>query len=150
MTDHVRTQIRDYAVGLTDALASTSTRCYGGRPHTRPLHTLPAWLVYTNAEGVDISAGARGARRLERTPDLVFEGYAANTGDVDKTLDTMSAEVEAALAADPTFNGLLKDLYLRSVEKEQDDEAEKPTWLIRMTWYCEYHTRETAPTAALA
>lgn len=149
MTDHVRTQIRDYAVGLTDALTSTSTRCYGARPKTRPLHTLPAWIVYTNAEGVDISSGTRGSRRLERTPDLVFEGYAAATGDVDKTLDTMSAEVEAALAADPAFGGLLKDLSLRSVEKEQDDEAEKPTWLIRMTWYCEYHTRETAPTAAL-
>lgn len=150
MTDHVRTQIRDKAVDLCDALTSTSTRCFAARPKTRPLTTLPAWIVYTNEESIEPSAGTRGSRRLARALELVFEGYAAGTGDVDKTLDTMSAEVEAALAADPTLGALVKDSYLAKVEKDQDDEAEQPAWLIRMTWYCEYHTRETAPTAVLA
>lgn len=150
MTDHVRTQIRDRVVDLLDNLTTTSTRCHAARPRTRPLQTLPALIVYTNDETVEIVAGQRGSRRLERPLDLVVEGYATGTGDVDKTLDTMSAEIETALAADVTLNGLAKDLHLAKVEKEQDDEAEKPTWLIRLTWYCEYHTRETAPTAALA
>ncbi len=150
MTDHVRTQIRDKVVDLCDALTTTGTRCHPARPKTRPLQTLPALIVYTNDETLEIASGQRGSRRLERPLDLVIEGYASGTGDVDKTLDTMNAEVEAALAADPTLGGLAKDLYLSKVEKENDDEAEKPTWLIRMTWYCEYHTRETAPTAALA
>ncbi len=150
MTDHVRTQIRDKVVDLCDALTTTSTRCFGARPKTRPLQTLPALIVYTNGETIEPVSGQRGTRRLERPLDLVIEGYASGSGDVDKTLDTMNAEVEAALAADPTLGGLAKDLYLSKIEKEDDDEAEKPTWLIRMTWYCEYHTRETAPTAALA
>lgn len=150
MTNHVRTQIRDKVVDLLDNLTTTGTRCHAARPRTRPLNLLPALIVYTNNEDLQLSSGQRGSRRLERPLDLVIEGYAAGTGDVDLTLDTMSAEVETALAADPTLGALAKDLYLLRIEKEQDDEAEKPTWLIRMTFYCEYHTRETAPTAALA
>lgn len=150
MTSHVRTQIRDKVVDLCDALATTGTRCHPARPKTRPLTTLPALIVYTNDETIEIASGQRGTRRLERPLDLVVEGYASGTGDVDATLDTINAEVEVALSADPTLGDLVKDLYLAKVEKEQDEDAEKPTWLIRMTFYCEYHTRETAPTAALA
>ena len=153
MADHVRTQIRDKVKDLLDALTTTSTRCYAARPSSRPLHTLPALLVYTNGEDINLASGQRGARRLERPLDLVVEGYVAESGasaDPDKTLDTINKEVEVALAADPTLTGLVKDLYLLRIEKEQDEEAEKPTWMIRMTFYCEYHTRETAPDAALA
>lgn len=147
---HVRTQLRDRAVTLCGALTTTGARCHAARPKTRPLTTLPAWIVYTNDETIEVASGQRGTRRLGRVLDLMFEGYAAKIDDIDAQLDTMSAEVEAALSADPTLNALAKDLYLARVEKEQDDEAEKPTWLIRLTWQCEYHTRETAPTAALA
>lgn len=150
MTDHVRTQIRDKVVDLLDNLTTTGTRCYAARPRTRPLRTLPALIVYTNGEEINITAGQRGSRRLERPLDLVVEGYVAETSDPDKTLDKINAEVEVAMAADPTLGGLAKDLYIQRLDKEQEDDAEKPTWVIRMNFYCEYHTRETAPTAALA
>jgi len=150
MADHVRTQIRDRVVDLTDNLTTTLTRCYAARPKTRPLQTLPALIVYTNDETIEIASGQRGSRRLIRPLSLVIEAYAEKVTDVDQQLDTINAEVEAAISADPTLNGLAKDVYISQVEKEQDDEGEKPTWLLRMTYYVEYHTRETAPTAALA
>lgn len=150
MANHVRTQIRDKVVDLLDNLTTTGTRCYAARPRTRPLTVLPAIIVYTNDEDITLASGQRGSRRLERPLDLVIEGYVAETTDPDKTLDTIDKEVEAALSANPTLDGLAKDLYIQRAEKDQDDEAEKPTWFIRLTFYCEYHTGETAPDAALA
>lgn len=152
MADHVRTQIRDAVVDACDALTTTSTRCYGGRPETRPVQTseLPLWLVYTEEETSEPISGTRATRRLERAVSLVMRGYARGTGDIDKTLDTMCAEVETALAADPTLGGKAKDLYLEAIRKASDDQAEQPTWFVEMTWRCEYHTLEAAPTAAAA
>ena len=58
--------------------------------------------------------------------------------------------MRAALEAAPTLSGLAKDLWCAKAEKASDPEAEQPTWWIRLTWRCEYDTREGAPDAALA
>jgi hypothetical protein len=150
MPNHVRTQIRDAAVNALDALTTTSTRCYGGLPGTRPLHTLPALLIYTKDEEVERVSRLASGFRMRRTCNLVIEGYVASTTDADLTCDTINAEVEAVLGANTTLGGLAKDLELQRVEKEDEEQAEKPTYVIRMTYRAEYHTLETTPTAALA
>lgn len=152
MADHVRTQIRDAAVDALDALTTTSTRCFAARPGTRPLQDsdLPCLIVYTNDESSEAVSGQMATRRLERRLELMVRGYAKGTGDIDKTLDTICAEVETALAADPTLGGKAKDLVLDSTAKEDDEDVEQPTWRVTMRWLAEYSTREAAPTAALA
>lgn len=152
MADHLRTQCRDAVVTLVTGLATTAARVSAGRPESRPVQTseLPCLLVYTNStEGEPIS-GQQAARRIEHGCELVIDGLAAGTGDVDKTLDTIEKETRAALEAAPTLSGLAKDLLFVSSVKESDDEAEQPTWRIRMTWRLEFHTREGVPDAALA
>lgn len=152
MANHLRTQIRDAALTLVTGLSTTAARAYAGRPETRPLQPteLPALLIYTNETESEEVAGTRGARRFQHLCDVVIEGYAKGTGDVDATLDTMEKEVRVALEAAPTLGGLCKDLLCTSATKEDDPESEQPCWRIRMTWRCEYHTREGAPDAALA
>lgn len=152
MANHVRTQIRDAAVDLLDGLTTTSTRCSGGRPGSRPIQEseLPCLLVYTNEEESEPVSGTQGTRRAHRAVQLVVHGYAAGTGDIDATLDTIAKEVEAALAAAPTLGGLAKDVYLTGTVKESDPEAQQPTWAIVLTFTCEYSTREDIPDAALA
>lgn len=152
MANHVRQQIRDAAVNALDSLTTTSTRCYGGRPRSRPLQEadLPALLVYTNEEESEPVSGTLGQRRIARAVQLVVHGYARGTGDIDGTLDTIAKEVEVALAADPTLGGLCKDLYLTSTAKESDPEAAQPTFEVVLTFTAEYQTREDAPDAALA
>lgn len=152
MADHLRTQIRDAAVNLLDALTTTSTRCTGGRPRSRPIQEseLPCLLVYTNEEESEPVSRTLGARRMDRNVQLMVHGYTASTGDADKTMDTIAKEVEAALAASPTLGGLCKDLYLVGTVKESDPEASQPTWELILTFTCQYQTLETAPDAALA
>jgi RsiW-degrading membrane proteinase PrsW (M82 family) len=152
MADHVRTQIRDAAVDLLDALTTTSTRCTGGRPKSRPVQEseLPCLLVYTNETEAEPVSGTMGARRMAEVCQLVVHGFAQGTGDIDKTLDTIEKEVRVALAAAPTLSGLAKDSYFVGSTKESDQEAQQPTWEIVITFTVEYSTRETAPDAALA
>jgi len=152
MADHLRTQIRDAALARVNALTTTSTRAYAGRPETQPLQPtqLPALLIYTNETESEEASGTRGSRRFVHLCDIVIDGFAKGTGDMDKTLDTIEKEVRVALEAAPTLGGLCKDLVCTNVSKEDDPEAEQPCWRIRMTWRCEYHTREGTPDAALA
>lgn len=152
MASHVRTQIRDAAVALLDALETTRDKCTGGRPNSRPIQEseLPCLLVYTNEEESAPASRTMPARRLQRAVQLVVHGYAQGTGDIDATLDTIAKEVEAALGADPTLGGLAKDTYLVGTLKQSDADAQKPTWEVVLTFTCEYSTREDIPDAALA
>jgi hypothetical protein len=152
MADHLRTQCRDAAKDLIDALTTTGTRCFAGRPESRPLQEaeLPGLLVYTDETEASAESGQLGSRRMVELCNLVIVGVARGTGDIDSTLDTIEKEVRAALAAAPTLSGKAKDLLFSGSVKERDPEAEQPTWLIRMTFTLEYHTRETAPDTALA
>jgi hypothetical protein len=152
MADHLRTQIRDAVLTRVTGLTTTSTRAYAGRAETRPLQPteLPGLLIYTNETESEEASGTRVSRRFIHLCDIVIDGFAKGTGDMDKTLDTIEKEVRVALEAAPTLGGLSKDLVCTNVSKEDDPESEQPCWRVRMTWRCEYHTREGAPDAALA
>jgi len=152
MADHLRTQIRDAAKTLVTGLVTTGANAFAGRPESRPLQEseLPGLLVYTNEEESEFASGQRPTRRQVRNCQLLVHGFAQATADLDKTLDTIAKEVEAALEADPTLGALAKDLYLTNTAKESDPEAKQPTGEIVLTFTCEYHTREGIPDAALA
>lgn len=152
MADHARTQIRDAATTLVTGLTTTGANAFAGRSETRPLQSgeLPGLLLYTHETKSEPLSGTMGARRFGHGCDLVIEGYATGTGDIDKMLDTIEKEVRTALEAAPTLSGKCKDLWCANVVKETAPEAEKPIWRIRMTWQCDYDTREGVPDAALA
>jgi len=152
MADHLRTQIRDAALTRVTSLTTTGARAYAGRPETRPLQPteLPGLLVHTTETESEEATMGRGSRRLIHNCDLIITGYAKGTGDIDKTLDTIEKEVRVALEAAPTLGGLCKDLICVNASKDNEADAEQPSWAIRMTWRCEYHTREGIPDAALA
>jgi hypothetical protein len=152
MADHLRTQIRDAALARVNSLSTTGSRAFAGRPETRPLQPseLPALLLHTTDTQSEDASGTRVTRRLIHECDLIVSGYAKGTGDIDKTLDTIEKEVRVALEAAPTLGGLCKDLMCTAAVKDNEGDAEQPSWVIRMTWRCEYHTREGVPDAALA
>ena len=110
MADHLRTQIRDAVATLVTGLTTTGARVTKGRPESRPLQAasdLPGLLVYTNETETDEDglSGQIGSRRIAQVCSLVVDGYAAGTGEVYETLDTIEKEVRAALAASPTLSG---------------------------------------------
>jgi hypothetical protein len=155
MPDHIRTQCRDAATTLVTGLTTTGDRVTAARPRTRKIEASelaagPVLLVYTNETNGELVSGQQGTRRSAEACELVVHAYAVGVGDVDKTLDTIEKEVRQALAGNVTLSGKAKDLYFTSSVKEDDPEAERPTWELVMTFTLEYHVRENALDAALA
>lgn len=108
---------------------------------------LPGLLVFTNdetAERLTFPAPSIMDRRLE----LVVEGYARATSNLDDTLDGIAKEVEVAIAGDHGLGGLAKSTTLRSTRVEMVD-ADQPVGMVRMTFDVVYMAREGAPDVAL-
>ena len=108
---------------------------------------LPCLLIYSKSETSD-RLTMQTTDSLNRDLDVVVEGYVQATS-IDDTLDTISAEVEVAIASDPTCNDLAIDTFLSATEIEYDGEGDQPMGVVRMTWSVNYETKTTVPTTAL-
>ena len=146
MANHVRQQIREQ-IGITlTGLTTTGSRVYESRVY--PLETVPALVSYTKSETSEpIVIGTD--RVMSRELSVVVEGYAKATSDFDDTIDTISKEVEEAIAADRTLDGLAKDCYLESTEIEFNGEGEKPLGYVSLTFLANYYVQETNPDVAV-
>jgi len=89
------------------------------------------------------------ARDQDRLLSVSVEARAKATTALDDTLDTVSAEVEAALATDITLGGLAKDLWLSNTTIGFDGAADQPTGLATMSYSVEYRVAEGAPTVSI-
>ena len=109
---------------------------------------LPALIVYTKSETSEpIVIGTD--RVMSRELTVVVEGYAKATSDFDDTIDTISKEVEQAIAADRTLDGKAKDTYLESTEIEFNGEGEKPLGYVSLTFLANYYVKEKNPDVAV-
>ena len=145
---HVRQQIRERIATNVTGLTTTANRVFQSRVYNLQATELPGLLVYTTSEQSerDTHISTNG---LNRVVDVVVEGYAKAASNLDDSLDTISAEVEAKLADDYTCGGLSRDLALASTEIEYTGEADQPTGMVRMTFNVVYRTTATAPSSAI-
>jgi hypothetical protein len=139
---HVRKQIRDRVVTDLTNLATTGTKVFQTRFYPLATAKLPGLAVYTNSETVEASTVTR-PRTMVRVVEVVVEGYAQAKTGLDDTLDQINVEVEEAIAADSTLNGLAKDIKLVSVEVDYGADGEQPVGTIRMVFEATYVTLET-------
>ena len=146
MANHIRQQIREKFGTTLTGLTTTGSRVYESRVY--PLETVPALAIYTKSETSEpIVIGTD--RVMSRELSVVVEGYAKATSDFDDTIDTISKEVEEAIAADRTLDGLAKDCYLESTEIEFNGEGEKPLGYVSLTFLANYYVQETNPDVAV-
>jgi hypothetical protein len=148
MANHIRQQIREKFGTLLTGLTTTGSNVYQSRVYPLENANLPALIIYTKSEesepiviGVD--------RVMSRVLSVVVEGYTKATSNFDDTIDTISKEVEAAIAADRTLDGLTKDTYLESTEIEFNAEGEKPLGYVSLTFLTNYYVKESAPDVAV-
>jgi hypothetical protein len=109
---------------------------------------LPGLCVYSSLEDVVVDT-MTGVRGLERTCDIIIEAFVRGTSNYDNTLDTICAEVEAAMATDVTRGGTAKDCVLVRNEFEYSDEGDKPMAMARLTYAVQYRTAINNATSAL-
>tara|TARA_X000001382_G_scaffold122772_1_gene106017 strand:- start:570 stop:1016 length:447 start_codon:yes stop_codon:yes gene_type:complete len=148
MANHVRQQIREQIGTTLNNLTTTGTRVYQSRVYPLETGGTPALLVYTKSE--DSNPEVIGTNRLfTRNLTVAVEIYVKATSNFDDTIDTSAKEVEIAIAADPTLNGLAKDCYLESTEIDFNAEGEAPLATATLNFLTNYYVQEQAPDVAV-
>mgnify|MGYP005828137809 FL=1 len=115
---HVRQQIREAFGTACSGLSTTGTNVFQTRVYPIESGSLPGLCIYTTSETVsDQVEDLGGASRLvTRSLSVRVEGYARASSNLDDTLDTISAEVETAVADSTSIDALLTDLELSSTD----------------------------------
>ena len=148
MANHVRQQIREYFGTTLTGLTTTGSNVYESRVYTLQEDTLPSLVIYTKSESSEpIVIGTD--RVMSRELSVVVEAYCKATSDFDDTIDTISKEVEEAIAADRTLGGLAKDTYVESTEIEYTGDGEQPVGYVTLTFLTNYYVQETNPDVAV-
>ena len=141
---HARQQIREAVATLVTGLTTTGSNVFQSRVYRLQASELPALLVYTNSETVERSHMTSG---LVRELTLRVEGIAKALADIDDTLDTIGAEVEAALGGQEPAG--VEDLVLQSADVTINGEGEQQVGAIVMDYLVRYRTNEAAPETIL-
>ncbi len=148
MANHVRQQIREKVGTTLTGLTTTGSNIYESRVYPLEAGNLPALVVYTkNEESEPIVIGTN--RLSSRNLSVIVEIYAKTITSFDDTIDTISKEVEVAIAADTTLDGLTKDIYLESTEIEYNGEGEQPVGYATLTFLTNYYVQEQNPDVAV-
>jgi len=148
MANHIRQQIREKFGTTLTGLTTTGSNVFESRVYPLENTNLPALIIYTKSETSEpIVIGTD--RVMSRELLVIVECYAKATSNFDDTIDTISKEVEVAIAADRTLDGLAKDTYLESTEIEFNAEGEKPLGYVSLTFLTNYYVKEKVPDVAV-
>ena len=148
MANHIRQQIRERAGTVLTGLTTTGSNVFETRIYPLENTNLPALVIYTKnetSEPIVISTNRLMSRELE----LIVEVYVKQTSNFDDQVDKICKEVEVAISADTTLNGLAKDCFLQSTEIEYNTEGEQPLSFAVLTFLTNYYVQETAPDVAV-
>ena len=148
MANHVRQQIREYFGTTLTGLTTTGANVYESRVYTLQEDTLPSLVIYTKSESSEpIVIGTD--RVMSRELSVVVEAYCKATSNFDDTIDTISKEVEEAIAADRTLGGLAKDTFIESTDIDYTGDGEQPVGYVTLTFLTNYYVQETNPDVAV-
>ncbi len=145
---HVRQQIREQVATTCTGLSTTGSSVFQSRVYPLQDVNLPALLIYTTSE--ESEADVMGSSLVaDRALTVVVEAYVKATTDLDDTVDTICSEVEIALGADRTVNGLAKFIQLTGTEITYNGEGEQPLGTVLLTYAVQYRTAVNNPDTPL-
>lgn len=150
MANPVRKQILAAFVTQVTGLATTGANVFQDRTRNLAETDLPALRVYDDDEQLDDNSELNMPYLQRRNIVIRCEAVAKAATDIDDTLDLMCKEVEVALAANSTLNGLAKlHCVLNSTDIEMDDQCEVTAGKAAMLWHGTAFTMSNAPSVAL-
>lgn len=135
---HARQQIRDAVIVAVTGLATTEGRVFAGRIYPLQAAELPGLCVYTLEETSELVTRTTIMRELQ----VVVEAYIKASDNYEDAVDTVAAEVEAAIAGDAALNALVKDIHPAGFQKDLIRDGDKPIAIGVMAFMCRYTTPE--------
>jgi len=138
---HVRKQIRDNIVTTITGLTTTGSKVYRTRVYPLAEAKLPGLAVFTDSEEIE-AATINPPRTQRRTLVVRIEAFVKGVSNFDDELDTISQEVEEALAADITRGGLAQDTRITGFDADYSGEGDQPVAVGRISVSVDYVTVE--------
>lgn len=141
MADHARQQVREAAVTDLTGLVTTGSNVFTARVAPLGEAQMPGLKVMLRDETADWDATGT----LARTGRLVIEGWAQGGDGLEDTLDTIAAEVEAAIYGGTELLALLMNLGAPTTSIDLPETAEgmaRRTGVVRMMFPLIYRTAE--------
>ena len=136
---HVRQQIREQVATTCAGLTTTGSSVFQSRDYRRQDINLRALLI--NTTSAESSSDTMGISLVtDRILTVVVEAYVKATSDVDDTVDTICSEVETALGADRTVNGLAKFIQLTGTEITYNGEGAQHLGPVVLPYAVQYRT----------
>lgn len=143
MAAHLHTQIRAAVVSALTGLTTSGPRVYANRLQPLPDALSPTLLVTLDEEDAATLTMTAPAM-IERTLTVVVAACAKASAALDDTLDTMSKEVETALAAGISVGGQTLNLFYGGMTYA-DEQGDKPVGVKRMSFEVSYTAMSNAP-----
>lgn len=140
---HVRKQIRDEVVSTLTGLATTGSNVFRSRVYPLGDSKLPGLAIYTDTEEIAPQTISPPRTQL-RTLTITVDCYVKGVSNFDNDLDTISEEIEEALAADLTRGGLAKDTRITSFQADFSGEGDQPVATAKISIEVDYVTLENA------
>lgn len=145
---HVRKSIRDNVKTTLTGLTTTGSNVYQTRVYPLAEDKLPGIAIYTRSEDTEYQT-VTVPRHQERTLVIAVEAYVKALTDYDDTLDSIAAEVEAALYTDLTRGGYARDTRVVSFDSQFSGDGDQPIAYATIEVQVDYFTEENdAETAA--
>ena len=139
---HARETIRKAFATAISGTTTVSTRVYTSRVY--PHDALPCASVYSLAEAMEPDESYSTMEYI-RHLEIVVEGRAKAASGMDDTLDDIAGEVEYAVLHNGPLAALVTAVIYRGVDIEIDDELEKPSGVVRVTFEVLYTYAATTP-----
>ena len=144
---HLRQSIRERIATDVTGLSTTGSNVFQSRIYPIEDGSLPCLLVYSTSEDSEPTEMA-SPRPVTRILNVVVQGVVSAT-QPDDTLDTISKEVEVALAGDITINSLANNSFLSSTEIEFNADGAKPIGTVMLNYVVEYRNVDNNPESAI-
>jgi len=138
---HIRKLIRDDIETTLTGLTTTGSNVFASRVYPIQTAKMPGLCIYTSSETIEAQT-IKPPRGLIRSLEVSVEAY-VESAVADDVLDTIAAEVEAAMTTDLTRGGNAKDTRLVSFEADFAGEGERPIVVGRFIFEIVYSTQET-------
>jgi hypothetical protein len=138
---HVRQQIREQLVTTLSGLTSTADRVYDTRIYSHD--ELPSLTIYADRDTVD----EENSTKTKQWHDLQLrvEARAKAKDGVEDLIDTICAEIEAAIFADITLNAKVLDVRLEETSIEYSVEQDQPIAMATVTLMAAYRIAPGSP-----
>ena len=142
MANHVRQQLREAVATAVTGLSTTGSRVYQSRVYPLTDSNLPCLLVTSDGDKSE-AITVHSPYQQERATTIRIEGVAKALSNIDDTLDTISKEVETAIAGSST--AIVKGLFYQGAQIDYDGSGEQPIGKVTMIFTKDLYTLSNAP-----